>query len=86
MLGLAEGRPLSSQKTIGKSDRLLVRGKLLPLFCENGLPAPEPSGIYALRLERETDSRSRLLLEFLKARFGPIAPWDLALHNGLQRG
>jgi glycine cleavage system H lipoate-binding protein len=23
MLGLAEGRPLSSQKTIGKSDRLL---------------------------------------------------------------
>lgn len=64
----------------------LVRGELLPLFCENGLPAPEPSGIYALRLERETDSRSRLLLEFLKARFGPIAPWDLALHNGLQRG
>jgi hypothetical protein len=25
MLGLAEGRPLSSQKTIGKSDRLLER-------------------------------------------------------------
>jgi hypothetical protein len=24
MLGLAEGRPLSSQKTIGKSDRLLA--------------------------------------------------------------
>ncbi len=27
MLGLAEGRPLSSQKTIGKSDRLLVSGE-----------------------------------------------------------
>jgi cation/acetate symporter len=26
MLGLAEGRPLSSQKTIGKSDRLLAGG------------------------------------------------------------
>mgnify|MGYP006145821933 CR=1 FL=1 len=63
----------------------LLRGELLPLFCENGLPAPEPSGIYALRLERETDSRSRLLLEFLKARFGPVAPWDLALQSGLQR-
>jgi len=25
MLGLAEGRPLSSQKTIGKSDRLLAQ-------------------------------------------------------------
>ncbi len=64
----------------------LLRGELRPLFCENGLPAPEPSGIYALRLERETDSRSRLLLEFLKARFGPVAPWDLALQSGLQRG
>lgn len=63
----------------------LLRGELVPLFCENGLPEPEPSGIYALRLERETDSRSRLLLEFLKARFGPVAPWDLALLSGLQR-
>ncbi|WP_397380013.1 hypothetical protein [Pseudomonas sp.] len=27
MLGLAEGRPLSSQKTIGKSDRLLGLAK-----------------------------------------------------------
>jgi DNA-binding transcriptional LysR family regulator len=61
----------------------LLRGELLPLFCQNGLPAPEPSGIYALRLERETDSRSRLLLEFLKARFGPVAPWDQALQSGL---
>lgn len=63
----------------------LLRGELLPLFCETGLPAPEPSGIYALRLERETGSRSRLLLEFLKARFGPIPPWDLALQSGLGR-
>jgi hypothetical protein len=30
MLGLAEGRPLSSQKTIGKSDRLLGAGFELP--------------------------------------------------------
>jgi DNA-binding transcriptional LysR family regulator len=63
----------------------LLRGELLPLFCEAGLPAPEPSGIYALRLERETGSRSRLLLEFLKTRFGPLPPWDLALQSGLHR-
>jgi DNA-binding transcriptional LysR family regulator len=63
----------------------LLRGDLLPLFCEGGLPAAEPSGIYALRLERESSSRSRLLLEFLKARFGPVPPWDLALQSGLGR-
>ncbi|WP_372867095.1 substrate binding domain-containing protein, partial [Pseudomonas sp.] len=63
----------------------LLRGELLPLFCETGLPAPEPSGIYALRLERASGSRSRLLLEFLKARFGPVPPWDLALQSGLNR-
>jgi DNA-binding transcriptional LysR family regulator len=57
----------------------LVRGELVPLFCEDGLPPPEPSGIYALRLEGEASSRSRLLLEFLKNRFGPVPPWDLAL-------
>ena len=61
----------------------LLRGDLLPLFCENGLPSPEPSGIYALRLTRETDSRSRLLLEFLKNRFGPVPPWDQALRGEL---
>lgn len=61
----------------------VLRGELLPLFCDQGLPAPEPSGIYALRLTRETDSRSRLLLEFLKNRFGPIPPWDQALQSGL---
>ena len=64
----------------------LVRGELVALFCDNGLPAPEPSGIYALRLERDTDSRSRLLLEFLKNRFGPTPPWDLPLQSALQRG
>jgi DNA-binding transcriptional LysR family regulator len=63
----------------------LLRGELLPLFCADGLPPPEPSGIYALRLERETSSRSRLLLEFLKSRFGPLPPWDLALQSGLNR-
>lgn len=62
----------------------LVRGDLVPLFCEDGLPPPEPSGIYALRLEGEASSRSRLLLEFLKNRFGPVPPWDLAL-SGLGR-
>lgn len=62
----------------------LVRGELVPLFCEDGLPPPEPSGIYALRLEGEASSRSRLLLEFLKNRFGPVPPWDLAL-SGLGR-
>ena len=45
----------------------LLRGELLPLFCEGGLPQPEASGIYALRLTREADSRTRLLLEFLKS-------------------
>lgn len=63
----------------------LVRGELVPLFCEDGLPPPEPSGIYALRLEGEASSRSRLLLEFLKSRFGPVPPWDLAL-SGIGRG
>ncbi|MNQ76766.1 HTH-type transcriptional regulator DmlR [compost metagenome] len=62
----------------------LVRGELVPLFCEDGLPPPEPSGIYALRLEGEASSRSRLLLEFLKNRYGPVPPWDLAL-GGLGR-
>ena len=66
------------------SDQLL-RGELLPLFCEGGLPQPEASGIYALRLRREADSRSRLLLEFLKNRFGPVPPWDQALQSGFKR-
>ncbi len=62
----------------------LLRGELQPLFCENGLPEPETTGIYALRLEHETNSRSRLLLEFLKSRFSPVPPWDLALRSGLR--
>lgn len=61
----------------------LLRGELVALFCDDGLPAPEPSGIYALRLDRETGSRSRLLLEFLKSRFGPVPPWDTALQSSL---
>jgi len=67
------------------SDNLL-QGELLPLFCENGMPAPEPAGIYALRLTREADSRARLLLEFLRTRFGPVPPWDQALRSGLVFG
>lgn len=63
------------------SDHLL-RGELLPLFCDNGLPAPEPSGIYALRLPQPASSRTRLLLEFLRQRFGPAPPWDTALQGG----
>lgn len=59
----------------------LLRGELVPLFCNDGLPPPEPSGIYALRLTREADSRTRLMLEFLKERFGPVPPWDQALQQ-----
>jgi len=61
----------------------LVRGELLPLFCENGLPKAETTGIYALRLEQHTPSRSRLLLEYLKSRFNPVPPWDRALSSSL---
>ncbi|MCQ4347800.1 LysR family transcriptional regulator [Pseudomonas stutzeri] len=64
------------------SDHLL-RGELRPLFCEDGLPPPEPSGIYALRLAQPASARSRLLLEFLRNRFGPQPPWDRALQGGL---
>jgi hypothetical protein len=63
----------------------LLRGELLPLFCENGLPKPESSGIYALRLQQQPNSRSRLLLEYLKTRFSPIPPWDLELQTHLGR-
>ncbi len=62
----------------------LLRGELVPLLCDGGLPAAEPSGIYALRLASEASSRTRLLLEFLKQRFSPIPPWDLALQRGLK--
>lgn len=63
----------------------LLRGELVPLLCDDGLPPAEPSGIYALRLASDASSRTRLLLEFLKQRFGPIPPWDLALQRGLKR-
>lgn len=63
----------------------LLRGELLPLFCENGLPPPESSGVYALRQHPAGASRMRLLLEFLKNRFGPVPPWDLPLLNSLSR-
>jgi DNA-binding transcriptional LysR family regulator len=61
----------------------LLRGELLPLFCENSLPKPETTGIYALRLEQHANARSRLLLEYLKSRFSPVPPWDLALQSDL---
>ncbi|MFC3609593.1 LysR family transcriptional regulator [Stutzerimonas tarimensis] len=64
----------------------LCEGKLLALFCEKGLPPPEPSGIHALRLTREADPRIRVLLDFLKKRFGPTPPWDEALQGGLAMG
>jgi DNA-binding transcriptional LysR family regulator len=63
----------------------LLRGELVPLFCENGLPKPESAGIYALRLQQQPNSRSRLLLEYLKTRFSPIPPWDLVLQTHLAR-
>ena len=63
----------------------LLRGELLPLFCEHGLPPPETTGIYALRLEQQPNPRSRLLLEYLKVRFSPVPPWDLALQTNLDR-
>lgn len=61
----------------------LLRGELLALFCEHGLPPAEPSSIYALRLEREASSRTHLLLNFLKQRFGFPPPWDQALQAHL---
>ena len=77
--------PGSASPTCRLISEYLLRGELLPLFCEGGLPQPEASGIYALRLTREADSRTRLLLEFLKSRFGPVPPWDRALNSGLKR-
>lgn len=65
------------------SSEYLLRGELVPLFCEEGLPAPEPSSIYALRLEREASPRTRLLLAFLQERFGHPPPWDQALQSRL---
>ncbi len=65
------------------SSEHLQRGELIPLFCEQGLPPIEPVSIYALRLEREASPRTRLLLSFLKQRFGFPPPWDQALQTSL---
>ncbi|MGP3789596.1 LysR family transcriptional regulator [Pseudomonas sp. B392_1p] len=62
----------------------LLRGELVPVLCPDGLPAPEPSSIYALNLNRETHSRTRLLLGFMRERFGELPPWDQALRARLQ--
>lgn len=59
----------------------LIRGDLIPLFCANGLPEPEPSLIYALRMERDASPRVRLLLAYLRERFGQPPPWDVALSH-----
>ena len=61
----------------------LLRGELIPLFCEGGLPDPEPSSIYALNLNRDIHSRTRLLLAFLRERFGEAPPWDRLLRERL---
>ncbi|WP_397379880.1 hypothetical protein [Pseudomonas sp.] len=48
MLGLAEGRPLSSQKTIGKSDRLLGANDLADSFIHllnHQFPREGPDGV-----------------------------------------
>ncbi|MDD0975438.1 LysR family transcriptional regulator [Pseudomonas fontis] len=83
LFGVLAGLGIAHLPTWLISDYLL-RGELVPLFCDNGLPAAESAGIYALRLEHETNSRSRLLLEFLKSRFSPVPPWDLALQSELR--
>ena len=62
----------------------LLRGELVPLLCPDGLPSPEPSSIYALNLNRETQSRTRLLLAFLRERFGELPPWDRVLRERLR--
>ena len=90
--GAGNGLGEAYAKIIGASSRILAntdeawsyasRGELVPLFCENGLPTAETAGIYALRLEQQANARSRLLLEYLKSRFSPVPPWDLALQSG----
>lgn len=85
LYGVCNGLGIAHLPTWMISEHLL-RGELLPLFCDNGLPEPEPSYVYALRLERETSPRVRLLLAFLSERFGQPPPWDLALHNRLRIG
>jgi len=85
LFGAVAGLGIAHLPTWLISDYLL-RGELLPLLCENGLPPAEPSGIYALRLASDASTRTRLLLDFLRQRFGPVPPWDLALQRGLRAG
>lgn len=85
LYGVCNGLGIAHLPTWLASEYLL-RGELQPLFCDNGLPAVEPSSIYALRLERETSPRVRLLLAFLSERFGHPPPWDQALHQRLPIG
>ncbi|KAF1068076.1 MAG: HTH-type transcriptional regulator DmlR [Pseudomonas citronellolis] len=61
----------------------LVRGDLLPLFCDDGLPAAEPGCIHALRLARGNPPRIQRLLTFLGACFGDPPPWDRAMAERL---
>ena len=67
----------------GNGTNNVIPGELQALFCDDGLPAAEPTCIYALRLEREASSRTRLLLAFLRERFGFPPPWDQALQQRL---
>ncbi|WP_373388475.1 LysR family transcriptional regulator [Pseudomonas alcaligenes] len=85
LFGAVAGLGIAHLPTWLISDYLL-RGELLPLLCENGLPPAEPSGIYALRLASDASTRTRLLLDFLRQRFAPVPPWDLALQRGLRAG
>ena len=85
MVFLGNIDPNLQLRVLDQVENAALVGELLPLLCEDGLPAAEPSGIYALRLASDPSSRTRLLLEFLKQRFGPIPPWDLALQRGLKR-
>src|SRR5690606_19273819 len=59
LFGAVSGLGIAHLPTWLVSEHLL-RGELIPLFCEGGLPDPEPSSIYALNLNRDIHSRTRL--------------------------
>src|SRR5690606_21479873 len=82
LFGAVSGLGIAHLPTWLVSEHLL-RGELIPLFCEGGLPDPEPSSIYALNLNRDIHSRTRLLLAFLRERFGEAPPWDRLLRERL---
>ena len=83
LAGALAGLGIANLPTWLVSDHL-VRGELVALFAADGLPAAEASGIYALRLERAGAGRTRLLLDFLRQRFGFPPPWDRALARAFQ--